>query len=401
MSQATIVEQESPSKYRSTTVLLALWLGHFAVDSFTGIWPIYKTLANLDLVKAGMIATVGGFIGNSLQIIFGIMGDRGWNRFLLCFGAIAAGTVVLLPYVDHSNYLVMGVLVMFTFLGSSAYHPSATGTASALSSRSTGKLTAIFLSGGFIGYAFSQLLFTKVYTLTNGNTAIMLVVSVVAAVILMVLVPNSEQQLTKQSKFLEASRGRRRPLTYLYVVMVCTAGVNMALVFLLPDFLQAKGAPSWMVFGVGHLLLVLGGCIGLLPAGYLSDKYGPRQIMMGGLVALAFLMPAVVWFESSNWFLFGFFLLLLGISTSTCNVVGVAYGSKLMPRHTRTVSGLLMGTAWCVAGVSTAIGGWLADPRYGGSPQEAILWLIIAVIVAFVFSYLLPRANTFRELKED
>jgi len=89
----------------------------------------------------------------------------------------------------------------------------------------------------------------------------------------------------------------------------------------------------------------------------------------------------------------GVLLFLMGSTSSTCNVVGVAYGVRLMPQHARMVSGLLMGSAWCIAGVSTAIGGWLADPKYGGSPDSAILWLTLAVPPALLICYLLPRTK--------
>ncbi len=393
MESVATVQQEELSKSKTASVLMALWLGHFTVDSFTGIWPIYKTLANLDLMKAGLIMAIGGFIGNSLQIIFGFLGDKGWSRFLLCLGVLAAGAVVMVPYVDNSNYFLMGILVMVTFLGSSAYHPSGVGTASSLSARKVGKMTALFLSGGFVGYAFSQLLFTKIYLATGGKPAIMLIMAIFTVVMLFFFSPPPSKQAKLQTSFWAATQGFRKSLTFLYVVMVCAAGVNMAQVFLLPDLLLAKKASQWMVYGGGHMFMVLGACSGLLPAGHLADKYGPRQVMLGGLIALAILLPITARFESGSSLALVVLLFLLGFSSSTCNVVGVTYGSRLMPKHTRTVSGLLMGAAWCIAGVSTFIGGWLADPKHGGSPENAFNWLITAVVVAFGFTFLLPRTK--------
>ncbi|MBU3917129.1 MFS transporter [bacterium] len=387
------MQKNSTLRYRPTTVLLVLWLGHFAVDSFTGIWPIYKTLAGLDLVKAGLIATVGGFAGNSLQIVFGLLGDRGWNRFLLCFGVLAAGLMVLVPYIDTSNYFLMGVLVLITYIGSSAFHPSGTGTASILSEGKTGKLTALFLTGGYVGYAFSQLIFTKIYRITQGQTAGIMLMSISVALLLFYFVPPVIRQSTGRTNFIMDSKGLRRPLTYLYVVMVCTAGVNMLMVFLLPDLLHAKQTPEWMVFGGGHMVMVMGGCTILLPVGLLADKYGPRQIMIGGLIALFVLLPVTALYGGENSVIMLSLLFLLGASSSTCAAVGLAYGNRLMPKHSRTVSGLLMGSAWCVAGVSTFIGGWLADPSYGGTPQRAILWMITVVVAALFFAYLLPRTK--------
>ncbi len=396
MSGVTILNKPLVEKPKTATVLLLLWLGHFTVDSFSGIWPIYKTLAGLDLVKAGLIATVGGFIGNSLQIVFGYLGDRGWSRQLLAVGVLASGSIILVPYVGTDNYWLMGFLVMLTFLGSSAYHPSGTGTAGAIGGANIGKITAIFLSGGFFGYAFSQLLFTKIYNETGGKPAIMYLAALVVACILFLAAPATSRSKTDRVNFWSATRNIRKPLAFLYIVMICAAGVNMLLVFLLPDVLQAKKASSWMIYGGGHMLMVLGGCAGLLPAGHLADKFGPRQVMMGGLTILAFLLPAVALFNGNDNVSLALLLFFLGFFSNTCNVVGLTYGNRMMPGHTRTVSGLLMGSAWCVAGISTFVGGWLADPKYGGTPGSALLWFDLVVLCALVFCFLLPRASAFK-----
>ncbi|MBT4268523.1 MAG: MFS transporter [Deltaproteobacteria bacterium] len=378
---------------QSMIVLLTLWLGHFAVDSFTGIWPIYKTLAGLDLVKAGLIATIGGFLGNALQILFGFLGDRGWSRILISMGVLAAGSISLVSYVDTSNYFLMGILVLLMYLGSSSFHPIGTGTASTLSAQNAGKLTAVFLSGGFVGYAFSQLLYMKIYQATNGRTAGMMIFSIAVAALLFYQAPTPPRKTYSLRDVWVSTLGFRRPLAYLYIILVFAAGLNMAMVFLLPDLLQAKQASNWLVFGGGHMLMVMGGCTGLLPAGHLADKYGPRQVMLVGLVAMGTSISLMSFFQGQNVMVLGVLLFLMGSTSSTCNVVGVAYGVRLMPQHARMVSGLLMGSAWCIAGVSTAIGGWLADPKYGGSPDSAILWLTLAVPPALLICYLLPRTK--------
>jgi len=377
----------------------ALWLGHFAVDSFTGIWPIYKTLAGLDLVKAGLIVTIGGFTGNGLQVLFGLLGDRGWSRFLICFGVLAAGLVSLVPYVDTNDYLLMGLLVLLMYVGSSAFHPVGVGTVNTLSCQGTGKLTAVFLSGGYVGYAFSQILFTHIFRLTAGRTAGMMGLSLAVALLLFFWVAPTHKKSISLISVWESTRGLRHPLFYLYLVMVCATGLNQILVFLLPDLLQAKQVSDWLVFGGGHMLMVLGGCAGLMPAGMLADRYGPRQVMLGGLLAMGGAVLVVSHYPGNNPLAIGILLFLLGSMSSTCAVVGVAYGSRLMPQNARMVSGLLMGGAWCLAGFSTVLGGWLADPRYGGSPEEAILWLNLTVPIALGFCWLLPRTRKpqFRE----
>lgn len=60
--------------------LALLFVSHLILDFFTGIWPIYKTIAQIDLAKAGLIAGLSGFIGEFLQIFFGYFSDRGYRK---------------------------------------------------------------------------------------------------------------------------------------------------------------------------------------------------------------------------------------------------------------------------------------------------------------------------------
>ena len=60
--------------------LLILVVCHFVLDFFTGIWPIYKTIAGIDMAKAGLIAGITGFIGEALQLFFGTAQSDFWLR---------------------------------------------------------------------------------------------------------------------------------------------------------------------------------------------------------------------------------------------------------------------------------------------------------------------------------
>ena len=48
--------------------LLVLAAGHMAVDLCTGVWPVYKTMAKLDLSHAGVIAAIAGTVGQRAAV---------------------------------------------------------------------------------------------------------------------------------------------------------------------------------------------------------------------------------------------------------------------------------------------------------------------------------------------
>ncbi len=74
-------------KNTMTRSLLLLWVSHLFLDFFTGIWPIYKTISQIDLAKAGLIAGLSGLIGEALQVWFsGFFCDRGYRKKLMMLG---------------------------------------------------------------------------------------------------------------------------------------------------------------------------------------------------------------------------------------------------------------------------------------------------------------------------
>jgi FSR family fosmidomycin resistance protein-like MFS transporter len=369
------------------TGLAALACGHLAVDCCAGIFPVFKTLAHLDLDVAGAIAAFASMLGNGLQVAFGFLGDRGLSKTLMVSGVLLAGAVTLLPYAQGLPPIF--ALVLATAIGSAAFHPVAAGSASALSHARTGVMLALFLAGGYVGYALSQLTFTAFFA--HGTTALMLVVPALAAVGLVRYVPAAPRRPQSLSAWAGALRRAGRPLAVLFTVQSLAAAVNISLIFLLPDFLLQRHAPTWVVQGGGHFALVAGGALALIPAGHASDRLGGRRVLLatnlvtGLLLAGVLLLPVPA--PALLVLLAGF-----GAFNAANNVVAVAAGNRLMPGQHGGVSALLMGLPWCVAAVGPGVAGLLADPARGGTPAAALGWLGLCIPLALVAAAALPAA---------
>jgi MFS transporter, FSR family, fosmidomycin resistance protein len=362
---------------------------HLAVDCFTAVWPVYKTFAGLDLVRAGLIATVASMLANGLQVVFGVIADRGGAKVLLLAGVLGAGAVALLPYV--SSYPAMFALVATTAICSAAFHPTGTGAAGALSQQRTGVFVAMFLVGGYLGYASSQLIFTSVYRATGGATVVLLPVSIAAAILVARLVPRATVPASHSlAAWGRAVRGVARRLWPLFAIQVFAGGATMSVVFLLPDLLQTRGAPHWMVEGGGHLAYVIGACLALVPAGHLGDRLGARRVLVvtnlvsGVALLLALregLSPAAVLALVAT---FG--------ALNGCNpVIAISEGNRVMPGQSSGASALLMGLPACLSALAPVVAGSLASAARGGTPAGALRWMTLCVPATFVFCLLLPR----------
>jgi FSR family fosmidomycin resistance protein-like MFS transporter len=363
--------------------LAALAAGHMAVDCCTGIWPVFKTLAHLDLDLAGAIATAAGLIANGLQVAFGLLGDRGLAKKLMVGGVLLAGAVTLAPLTQ--SYAVLFALVLATSLGSAAFHPIAAGSAAGLSTERTGVLMALFLAGGYAGYSMSQLAFTAAYRVGPAAPALLLVVPALAAAGITRFVPAARRRSQTLAAWTRSVRGVARPLSALFSVQALAGTINTSIVFLLPDLLLQRGVPAFVAQGGGHFALVIGAVFALVPAGHATDRLGARRVLVVTNLATGALLALVL---AGSWSPAVLLVLLAGFGAfnSANNVVAVSAGNRLLPGQSSGVSALLMGVPWCVAALGPLVSGLLADPRRGGDPTRALAWMGIVIPLALVAS---------------
>lgn len=362
-------------------------MGHFAVDICSGIWPVYKTLAALDLTRAGLVATVGSIIGNGLQPVFGVLADRGWRRICLTLGLLLSGAVVFVPY--FTSYASLFLLVLLTSMGSAAFHPAGAGAASAISKKHTGVLLAVFLMGGYVGYALSQVVFTATYRALDGSTGVLCLVTLLPCLGIALRVPKVPFRTHSESAFRGTLAQNLAPLSTLFAIQFFASAVNVAVIFLMPDLLLTRGSPRWLVQGGGHAALVLGGALSLFPAGLAADRLGARRVLLAAnLLSGAFLLGLLFgsrapWFEVVA-------AVGLGAFNGANGVVAVSEGNRRVPGRTSAVSALLMGLPWCFSSFAPWLAGVLASPQNGGSPVHALAWIGLSIPAALLCSNFLP-----------
>ncbi len=383
-----------------TKSLILIWLCHLILDFFTGIWPMYKTIAQIDLVTAGLIAGLSGFIGESLQLFFGYFSDRGYRKHFLILGLLLASSVLWVTAANNApSYFLLLLLLM---IGSGAFHPAAAGFAGSISSNRKSRCILFFASGGALGLAISQLAFTQILKSYHGGAFILLLpVAIVLALVIFYPFesPNTLQPSLK--KLFQPIFRERKSLSLLYFTQVANFTLMTAFVFLLPDLMRAKGCHTWLCMGGGHLCFILGGALLMVPIGYLCDRYGQKQILLIIITTAFFLLhhflakPDFSLLEST------FFLTLLGGFMGSINPILVSWGNRLVPESPSTVSALLMGCAWCLGSLGSIWAGVIARAIEIEPIPNTLFWMGFFLLGSFLLVLCTQKPELYKEAVPD
>ncbi len=316
--------------------LVFLWLSHFFMDFCTGIFPIYKTLAGFDLTQAALIAGVSGFIGEICQLFFGRYGDRGQRKKMILIGITLASSALLLP-LFHS-LTASWVIVGLVMIGSGCFHPCAAGIAGLSHAKSRSHYLSLFSSGGAAGLAISQVAFAAIYGF-HPMMSLLFLIPISLVIYSTYKYPFHDPVVIERNSGLFEILFKRvlkmKSLLSLYGAQVCNYGFMFALIFYLPDALKAKSAPDWLWMGSGHLLLISGSSCGLLFSFFIFFLFTPS------------FSPLVL----------ALLLFIVGACFGSLNPLCVSWGIKIAPEYPSTVSSFLMGFAWGVANLLTALTG--------------------------------------------
>lgn len=332
------------------TSFLVIWFGHLVLDFMIGVWPVYKILACLDLSKAGLIAGCGVFMGELSQLGFGVLSSRGHGRKLVLAGILLSSLISLLAYTG--SYVFLFLIMVSAYLGSGAFHPAAAGMVINWSSNRKSLFLALFASGGMLGTAISQTLFTSCYTRLDGQTAIFLIPAILIGIACYLhpfpLASHAQAPLNRKN-LIQWLKPIKFQVILLYSTQLCMQIIILIFIFLLPDILSKKGYDSWFSLGGGFFWYISGAAFTIVPIGYLADKYTHRHVLLTLIVLSCIAMTTFLFSHALPVASSSALLFILGISSGSINPLVTSAGNKLAPAHTSMMSALLMGGATGIA----------------------------------------------------
>ena len=382
--------------YPGARTLLALGVAHALLECYSGVWPVYKNLANLDLTTAGIIAAGTTLLAATLQPAFGHWSDRGWARSLVLWGTALSFLMCLLgpagaalkAHGEVTHYGVLALLLLFSRLGHSMFHPAGAALASqTLQGRRNAGL-GIFSALGWAGYAFSQVTFSAAYLRLDGHTEILALPGVVLMVWIVACCPRSNTLPTSNDSLrqkLAAMWKLRGEVGTLFVLLCMLWAVNMAFFFLLPELLESKGYTGWIVHGGAHAFIMAGTALGVVLGGYAADRFGVRRMLMLFMVLTALAYQGFLLLPKLDTAALVPLCVLTGLICGAGQPLPLSMGQQLAPNNTSLISGVMLGWTWTFGCLTQPLAGWLAEqPAIGLVGALSLMGTgnVVAVVLA-------------------
>jgi len=383
----------APSVGRNAWLLpLVLYsAGHLLVDSYQGalavLQPSLQVRYGLNFAQAGILGGALVCSSSLMQPLYGYLYDRFRSRLFSALGpAIAALFISSLVWAKGMGGLLAMVILGGT--GVAAFHPQAASNAIATIQRNRGRAMAVFICSGSLGLALGPLLFSALLSRDGLELARLgALPGIAVSLLLLFWLPSVATSAHSREKFdWAALRAVWKPLTVLYFLVLIRSIVQITFTQFLPLYLRSQRHYSIWAASVTLSLYLAGGAIGGLAGGNLADRFGGRLVILISMIGSVPFLALFV-FGRGAWSQTGLFIGgLILLFTMPVNIV---IAQELAPTQAGTVSALMMGFAFGLAGlVFIPLTGWVADIW---SIQLAFAGLITFPVFGFLLALKLPR----------
>jgi FSR family fosmidomycin resistance protein-like MFS transporter len=368
--------------------LALLALAHFSIDAYSSFFspllPLLVARLHLSLTRVGALVALASLASSFSQPLFGWLSDRLRRPWFVALGPPIAAVFMASIGLASSFWGLVSLLILGG-IGVAAFHPQAAVLASGLST-SRSVAMSLFVTGGTLGFAFGPLFAVSVVGAWGLERTWL---AAIPGVLMGVLLLSQSHRLDPHPR----ARGPRpafselrpvaRPLTLLYFAVVCRSVVSYGFMTFLPLYLSRRGYT--VATGGALLTAYLGlGAMGGFLGGWLADRWGGRNVVRASFIGALPLYFAFLFLPDRP----GLVCLILGSFVLQASLpVNVVLGQELSPRHSSTISSLLMGAAWGVGALLIGPLGALADAR---GLQVALLALASLLTLGLCCALALP-----------
>ena len=352
-------------------ILLAIAFAHLINDLLQiiipSIYPILKQSYSLSFTQIGFITFVYQVTASFLQPIVGRRTDKKPMPFSLAFGM--GFTILGLTFLSFaSTYAIILMAVGLVGIGSSIFHPEASRVAYLASGGKRGLAQAIFQVGGNTGTAVGPLLVILI-VIPFGQIYILwfLVLAVIGVVILsriaywyqnhLLLRKAHKIQVKEYHPRLRKKQIKSSIIILLVLIFskyIYMTSISSYFTFYLIDKFNVSIPDSQF-----YLFLFFGSvALGTFLGGPLGDRFGRKYVIWFSILGSA---PFALMLPYVGLFWTGALVVIIGLILSSAFSAILVFAQELLPGKVGMISGLFFGFAFGIAGLGSALLGYLAD----------------------------------------
>lgn len=366
-------------------------LGHFCSDinqgALAAVLPFLIAAYGYSYAKAASLVMISNLVGSAVQPLIGYASDKRNTAWAIPLGMLMAGGGIALTGFT-SSFLGLCCAVVISGTGVSLFHPQAVKFVNyASESHNKARSIGIFSFGGSLGFSLGPIIVsTAIHAFGMRGTGTFFLMELAACAIFL-----SQYGCLKE---LGASRTRRssggslprkddwgafgRLCVAIFGRSIMMCGMNTFLaLYWIHELGQTKAAASAALsiyYAMGAVCTLLGG--------RLADRFGCRRMIR---ISLAFFIPCILLMAlPHNLYLSAVMLLPIVASLYFSYSPMVVLGQQYLPNHVGFASGVTLGLAISIGGLTVPLLGMTGD-RFGLSTTFCILAAIALIPLAASF----------------
>ena len=353
------------------SILFAISFSHLLNDLMQSVipaaYPILKESYGLTFTQIGLITFTFQITASLLQPFVGAFTDKKPLPYSLATAMLfTLSGLVLLAFASGFAYILLAVSL--AGIGSSIFHPEASRVAFLASGGKRGLAQSIFQLGGNAGSAIGPLLVALVVVPYGQFRIVWFVLAAILAIIVLLRIAGwyvnhlnlrAANKIATSEVSLQLSPFRVKISLGILLVLIFSKFVYIAsLTNYFTFFLMHKFGLPIQAAQLQLFIFLISVAAGTLIGGPLGDKFGRKYIIWLSILGAApftFLLPhaSLLWTS--------ILAIIIGLIISSAFSAILVYAQELVPGKVGMISGLFFGFAFGMAGLGSALLGYLAD----------------------------------------
>jgi len=289
------VEELSLKERRGQVLLGTITAAHFshhvANSLLNPLLPLIRTAFGLSYAESGFAVSAFSIASGLANAPWGVLADRVGSRVVIVGGLFLMGAASLALATAGSYWQLLALLIVLGIVSGSYHGPAAALIARTFSPRVRGTAMGIHITGGHLSFFAAPALAGILATATGTWRTPYIwfaAAPIVFGALLWFVAPHFRERAAAGDRFAAFREIRQVFRDVGPVVSLSIAfqfGIAALLAFLALYLVDARGlspALAAIFFGVPQLVGVIGAPLG----GFLSDRFGRRTVMIGGLALM-------------------------------------------------------------------------------------------------------------------